>query len=67
MRRNIETYLRSLKDRGRKLIFHHFFEDVFLARTANFKVQRQTSGKFHDAVVKERRSDFDGVGHTHAV
>jgi hypothetical protein len=67
VRRNIETYLRPLSDCGWELIFHHFLEDIFLARTANFKVQRQTGGKFHDAVVKKRRADFDGVGHAHAI
>jgi hypothetical protein len=67
MRRNIETYLRPLNDCRRELIFHHFFENVFLARPADLKIQRQTSSKFHDAVVKERGANFDRMGHAHAV
>ena len=67
MRRNIEAYLLALHDSGGQLGSHHFLEEIFLARTADFKVYRQLGCKLHDAVIDERRPDLDGMGHAYAV
>ena len=40
---------------------------IFCALAADLQMVRQRSGEFHDAVVQERRPDFDGVRHAHAV
>lgn len=67
MCRDIETNLLTLHNGGRQSRLHQLLEQVFLARTANLEISRQSRGKFHDTVIQEGRANFDSMRHAHAI
>ncbi len=67
MRGNIKADFLAIENRWRQLVLHQFLQEKLLARAANFERVGQGGGKFKDAMVKERRPHFDGMGHAHAI
>ncbi len=67
VRGDVEADFFARENRWRQFIFHQFFENEFLARALDFQGRGQRGGEFHDAMIEERRADFDGVRHAHAV
>ena len=67
MRGYIKADLLPPHDCTGELGIHQLVEQVLLAFPANFEIGGEGRGKFHDAVVEKGRTDFNGMGHAHAI
>ncbi len=67
VRRNIEAFLLPIQDGVGQLPAHQLAQDMLLARPAYFQMVRQRSGELDDAMIEERRPQFQSVSHAHAV
>lgn len=59
MRRNIESHLLPPQNRRRQLVPHELFQNNLLIRSPYLELVRQSGGKFHDAMIKERWPHFE--------
>src|SRR4051812_41619086 len=67
MSRDIEPFLLPGENGLRKLVLHQLTKDVFQRASMNFEIMREPRGKFDDAVIQKRRTNFQRVRHTHPV
>ena len=67
VRRDVETLLRSGQHRLWELVTHQLAKDVLEGRSANLQIVREAGGEFHDAMIEERRADFERMRHAHAI
>ena len=67
MRRNVKPRLLAGLNGGWELVFAQFTQDEFLLRATNLQMRGQLCREFHDAMIEERRTHFDGMSHAHAV
>ena len=66
-KRNLEAILRPLQDGVRHMAASRISENSLCSTPLDLERQRQTAGKLHDAVIKERSANFKSMSHAHAV
>ena len=65
--RDAETHLLAREYFRRQERFHRFFKNELAAVVVKFPFGRQTGGQLDDAIIEQRRADFERMGHAHAV
>jgi len=65
--RDIEPGFLPVQDSIRQFPLHGSTEDDLLCAAIQLQTLGEPGGEFHDPMVEQRRTDFEGVRHTHPV